>query len=88
MLNKKEFEKEMAMIIGHIFCSNECELLNSKETKKDDKILTTYDYLYYDFNYNCIVYYQEHAVGIVDSFGDMYEEETTGYEIINHYTFK
>lgn len=88
MLTQSEFEKEMAQIANHIVDISKCIYITGKESKQGNEIHTVYDYLYVDYDGNCIVYYKEFAFGVTDTLGDMYEDETLGYEIINTYKFR
>ena len=88
MLTQSEFEKEMAQIAKHIVDISDSICVRSKESKQGNEIHTVYDYLYVDYDSNCIVYFQEFAFGITDSLGDMYKDKTLGYEIINTYKFR
>ena len=88
MLTQSEFEKEMAQISNHIMDISKRIYITEKESKQGNEIHTVYDYLYVDYDGNCIVYYKEFAFGITDALGDMYEDKTLGYEIINTYKFR
>lgn len=87
MLTQKSFKKEISKQTHHAINLYDSELVHTEEVQQGNKMLTSYYYLYFNYEYNCIIYYKEITEGVIDSSGDVNDVQSLGYEILKCYKF-
>lgn len=90
MMNKIEFLDVMSKMLGKNLTYDEIransKIVNSVEKSNGCTINTEYHYLFSSYKMNKVVYFQENTVGELED-GDLYEEISTGFNIVNHFSF-
>lgn len=87
MLTQKSLKQKVKQKTHHTINLSDSELVHSEEMRQENKMQTSYYFLYFDYEHNCIVHYKEITEGVIDGFGDVNDVQSLGYEILKDYTF-
>lgn len=90
MLTKNEFVEEMSKMlykpVTYEQIINTSSVVKSDEKKNGNSLHTKYHYLFVNYIMNKVIYFQEDTIAELEM-GDLNEESTLGFTILDSFSF-